>query len=327
MQQPVFPSALPLARCLTALLLGSAALGAQADVSLYSDAYVTVGNRYDNSSYSLALAGIANSGTLLSNTGNYSATFNGLNLVGQPDSEVFVGQAQAQAGFGALRAQARYTLNNAIANAANVPFVNPDFSTNGNGVPSAFAAHATAFSADDLTVSAAGSGASSVAYLQFSFRITGNMGTTGGAYPYSNFVQVFQNDGRPVYAGGAVNLFTSYTTGPYDTLITSARIPVVNGQASFGLMLYTEAGHSEVNTSYLPYVDRDSSGSVDFFNTLHVVSASGFAADNSAVPLDSVVGASGLSYAVSAVPEPAAWALMLGGVAVLAWRCRGLRAG
>lgn len=296
-------------------ILATAAVAAPTN-TVYSDSHVYLGNWGGaNSLFQTHINRSFSASGELTATGDYTRDFTGLNFDGQTDTAKFAASAASLAQYGSLKARARYSLADAIANDANPSYVNSDFSINQAGVPVLYGAAAIAFSSDTLTVSAG----SEVAYLKLSLHLTGAIDAAGGApYFYYPFVAVRQNQGGTVYSDTySENVLFSSTLGSFDQILTTQAIPVVGGVASFGLQLETDA-RNVISPSWVQQFGRNLSGSTDFFSTLTVVRVSAFAADNSPIELQSLNSASGFQYPVSAVPEPQAHWLLLAGLMVLA---------
>jgi hypothetical protein len=229
--------------------------------------------------------------------------------------------SQAQASLaGGLKAEASISGSNFFWNSANAPYVNADASENAGGTPNFYSASSYSWVRDTLSVS----GGPDLASVQFVFHLDGTLVGTAGEE--TNAWMSFS--AGPTASSSSQSLFSTGTqlNGSHplislDQDVTSGMFNLVNGEVFLDLRLSTWADFGDLwgNSLSQPVgVVPDGSASSSFFNTVKIAQVLGFNAAGEQVSLYSVKGSDGsilpaASLPVSAVPEPATWAMMIMG--------------
>ena len=274
-----------------------------------------VGNEYfdpvvhSSSLYLLPLVERYTSGSTSISTGPFTASFSGLSASGSFEVEKFTARATAQAEYGALRVSANYTLTNALAG-NNSAYVNQDFTANESGVPSGFQALASARVSDSVLVAAA----APLDHVTFTYRLNGIITNSGGpVIQYSgpnNYVSIYQT---------GIGIYESPYSGSFDELVSFSVKLNAAGIAKYRLEFAATSGLYSV-FSMFGRGTRDSSGNVDFLNSLSLLSLKGYSASGTQVGLVSAIGSEGVNYLALAVPEPSTWILCALGLIAVAIR-------
>ncbi|TDP74332.1 hypothetical protein [Roseateles toxinivorans] len=250
--------------------------------------------------------------------------FDVIDNAGAATTTSYQSQARAVANYTQLSVQARIMVDNPMtAGSANLPYADANGIPIAGGVPMGYASRASASLGDIVTLgTSAGTAAAS---LRFELGIDGTLGVDFHGDQYSSVEgslwQVNQYDSANWGATLAWDsqqssfdpstwLFT-HGTKTIDRAVWSKPIPVVNGKADFSFELMA---HAEVNFAQ-SYINGGSYEAwADLGSTLRLVRAHAFDAMGNEIGLDSLVGNSGTHYAVSSVPEPGSWQLLLLGV-------------
>ena len=248
----------------------------------------------------------------LADTGEYTAIFSGLNAYGDAAEGSISAQAKAWAGQGALKTYASLSVTNPLVNPSNTPYVaNNNFDTNPDGIPDYYAASATAYYSDAVTLSAG----STISYVTLSLTLDGNFNLPSyeEGQSASLYTALRQNDGSSPWAWPSDNLAYLYGTISDYAVITTP-IEVIDNSFSFGLMLESWASVISYDNPWME--GQTFSGTIDFMNTVVISGLQAFDADNNPVNILSAVGSSGYTY-VAAVPEPETYAMLLAGLGLV----------
>ena len=283
--------------------------------SLYSGAVIRLGTYIPsaNSTYmATAIEDYQWSGGL-ADTGDYSASFNGLDSSGDSQTTTFDARAKAFSDYGVLKAYAIATLTNPALNDANAPYViNTSFDVDPDGMPESYSSEASAYFADVITLSTN----ADVDYVRLSLDVSGAIGNSD--YWGSTYANVSQNDGESFWSGFST-VGTLYNEGDHMQTFLTNPIPVIDGQFTFGLKLEAYADFFSVTEGM---EGATATVETDFFSTLAIGHVQGFDAAGAPVGLLAAQGASGTAYAVAAVPEPETYAMFLAGLGLLGFVAR-----
>lgn len=292
---------------------------ASAAPTTYADAHVAAGNWSNETTGRLALFGPEDFNTGGSSS---SAFIQGDLTTSQGNTINYSATAQSSLS-GGLKAKSSIGGDGFVWDASDPLFVAEDGSENPGGAPHWYESVAYASLSDMLSVS----GAQGLTSVAFQLHIDGNLynqlGTNhlgGTGYDAQSSVHLFSGNAQifsavPLFDGG----------GGYravDQMVTTGLFNVVNGQVDFDMTLTTSVRYGLFSSAtlaegggYLPAGD----GYADFFNTVTIADVFGFNAAGQRVSLFSVAGSDGtvvpatLTPPVSAVPEPATWAMMITG--------------
>lgn len=206
--------------------------------------------------------------------------------------------------------------------AGDAPYVLADGSVDESGVPHFYGTRAGASIFDTLTVS----GAADLTGIAFLLHVDGTL-----------YNDVWDGNNRAMSRislnGGGQHIFSANPPGyaeygyqEFAETVTSGLFNVVNGQVAFDLSLAVWSEYGDI----FGYSQTQGSGELpsgeayaDFFNTVTIADIFGFNAAGQRVSLFSVTGSDGtvlpaaLAPPVSAVPEPATWAMMITGFGIV----------
>lgn len=149
-------------------------------------------------------------------------------------------------------------------------------------------------------------------FIQFQFQIDGQL------YSYGDTTRtglvVFGDLDNPYFAPDGYSNETIFTK----------ILPVINGQVDLSLIMDASVTH---DLRLAGSTGTDDFGSVSFLNTLKLTKVQGFAdaAGQQSATINSLRGADGFNYATIAtgvVPEPASWAMLIGGLGIVGFGAR-----
>jgi hypothetical protein len=148
-------------------------------------------------------------------------------------------------------------------------------------------------------------------FIQFQFQIDGQLFSYGDTTKTA--LVVFGDLENPYFAPDGYS---------NETLLTKI-LPVINGHVDLSLVMDASVTHD----LRLASGSAEDFGSVSFLNTLKLTKVQGFAdaAGQQAATINSLRGADGFNYASIAtgvVPEPASWAMMVGGLGLVGFSAR-----
>ncbi|MEO0514212.1 MAG: hypothetical protein AAF086_02815 [Planctomycetota bacterium] len=236
--------------------------------------------------------------------GSYS--FTGDNRDFSTQTMDFTGNASASSQFKRLRTSVSASVDNVFYNEENVPYldyvndeINDEF-----GVPTDFIVNAEAQFTDTLQYGGTATGYTSRYLLNLTGTITGT----------EAFVFIEIDHGT----SGVSQDILYFEPGTYNINIASDTF-VGGPNQTFSIRLFTSFQAS----AFFAEDGDNLTGTADFGNTLELVGVEVRDQDtNQLLSADQVVGASGESYSVLLVPEPAAAVLVATGLALLAQRRR-----
>jgi hypothetical protein len=228
----------------------------------------------------------------------------------------FSAEGRSGGAEGALKASVQGTVTN--------PGYSPDqsqaiyYDDNGNiaydtgAHPKQITVRADSLFLDRLTV---GEGVSTV---QFTLSFDGAIGGMGwaGVSGGADLIEYYPNDSGDFFGFhvGGNTLFSEFENGAYNQTFTSRAFQVVDGKVDFGFGLFTSIFY------YFPdsYLSEPLTTTVDFYNTLKITGVAGYDATGKKVELLSAMNSEGFNYVTgayepNAIPEPATWALLVGG--------------
>lgn len=252
-------------------------------------------------------------------TGPVSYTFSGLNSAGNAGSVEFSGLATARSEYGLLQTYLETSLNNALLNPANPLYYDDETSiTNPNGVPTGFRAQASAYFADRLFITNP-----QATHIALELEITGQIDAPSTARSDST-INLYEPD--PFTFSN--QFFWSIATGAIDEQVTTPLFEISGGQVTFSIEFISSMSY---HVEWEPALEGSFASTVSNFNQgVKLLDILAFDANGNRVSLDGMTTLSGTTYAVSAVPEPQAYVLMLAGLGLVvatARRAAGKRKG
>ncbi len=227
--------------------------------------------------------------------------------------------AQAQTSLsGGLKASASISGSNGFWNDVNAVYVNGDRSINPDGMPALYSAEGRSRVMDTLAVT----GAAGLASVKFVFDIDGELMGTPGPNTLASIsliaAQTPSTDTQVNFYGLAGNYYDPLVS--INQQVTSGFFNVVGGNVFLDMYLSASAAFLTpwgTDAASEGFAD-DGVASSNFFSTVKIAQILGFDADGRQISLTSVKGSDGtilpaMSLPVSAVPEPATWAMMITG--------------
>lgn len=268
-------------------------------------------NQQGDISNTLAQAGISGTASFQGLDGNYDLATTTIDY-----------SAQAQTSLsGGLKSSASISGSNAFWNDANAAYVNSDLSVDPNGVPAIYSVYGWSRVTDTLSVN----GGPGLASVKFVFDIDGQLtatpGSGGGATISLNAWQTASTGYQSNYYAGVGWSDPNTSSLLVNQQVTSDFFNVVGGNVFLDLGLVAAADFGsfwgvdgEPSTGFV----SDGTATSNFYSTVKIAQILGFDADGRQVSLFNVTGSDGsilpaMSLPVSAVPEPATWAMMITG--------------
>lgn len=239
-------------------------------------------------------------------TGPFSYSYHGLDTDGLPGSVEFSGLGMSGADYGSLNVHLETSLDNALLNPGNLLYLDDDTHTiNPDGVPTGFSASASAFFADRLFITNA-----QATHLALEFELAG-MIDAPSSVDVRTSVDLYGEDLSTI----SDFLYSNHASGAISDRIMTPLIEISGGQATFRIELSSSVDY---NVEWQPELAGTFVSTVsDFSHGLILKDIIGYDASGNRVSLDGITAMSGTTYAVSAVPEPETYALMLAGLAVI----------
>ncbi len=227
--------------------------------------------------------------------------------------------ATAQASLsGGLKAKSSISGDGFAWNASDPLYVLADGTTNPNGVPHWYTSIAYAQMADMLTVT----GAEDLSSISFLLQVDGKLHNGTGLQGYDASVSLGRW-GHSIFQSNVLSTPAGHLE--FDEMMTTGLYSVVDGQVDFDLFLMTTAEYGIKSWPLAQGSGPLPAGGAyaDFFSTVTIAEIFGFNEFGQRVSLFSVTGSDGTilptvrAPPVSAVPEPATWAMMIAGFGIV----------